>query len=274
MNKTEYVVSQSKKLSSLYLVEKKTTREIGKFFGVSKHIIENAMKIIGIEARKTKTKGIKPTREFLENAIFKENKPLSDISKELHCDPGAIKWWAREYGINIPKLNSWTQRNNQRGYSMPPKGVLENLYKQGWGLENIGIKFGVSRQAIVSAFNFYNIPIRISGWKHNLIICKDGHKVKSTYEQRVDDWLYENNIEHKYEPKLPFDNRGHADFLVKDIYIEIFGVIDSPKYNKRKEKKIELYKIHNCDLIIINHWDFDSHRNNSWQRKLYPLKSS
>jgi hypothetical protein len=221
-----------------------------------------------------KFKGTKPTKEFIQTAIFEDKRSLRDVSKEIGCDPNTLKHWAKEYGIIIPKFNTWTQRNAKRGYARPPKETLEVLYYDNNSLHSIGQFFGVTRQIISDAFNFYKIPVRNSGWGNKRIMCKDGHKVKSTYEQRVDDWLYENSFPHEYEPRLPFSNKGHSDFLCNNVYIEIFGVVDSEKYKKRMNYKIEQYKQNNIPVIIINFWDFDSNRNEAWKRKLHYLKSS
>lgn len=221
-----------------------------------------------------RTKGIKPTKEFLVDAFYNKNRSLMDIGRELKCDPGAIKWWAREYGIELPKLNPWTQRNLQRGYSRPDKDELQYLYDSGFSLVDIGYLFGTSRQAIKDAFIFYNIIIRSSGWGNKRFICQDGHKVKSTYERKVCDWLYDHQMPHEYEPVLPFNKYFKSDFLYQNTYIEIFGVIDSDWYDKRKKYKIEQYQIHNLPVIAINYWDFDNGHKDAWIRKLNHLGNS
>lgn len=275
MNKIEQTIEKVYELKRLYLDEKKTTREIGDVFGTSKHTIEIAMERLGIKRRQTRTKGTKPSREFLKHAIFEDNRSLSDIAKELGCDAGSIKLWAKEYGIVIPVFNNWSQRNKQRGYKRPSKKVLNDLYNiQGYSLRNIADEFGVSRQAISDAFKHHKIELNYSGWNQSRLTCKDGHIVKSLYEQRVDDWLFDHGFDHEYEPVLPFSNRGHSDFLVGDTYIEIFGVSDSKIYEERKKQKTELYKNHGCKLIAINHWDFSKQKNDLWKRKLDHLKSS
>lgn len=272
--KLNALLGQAEKLYRLYYEEKKTTREIGKMLGMSKHPVENAMVKLGYKKR-PRTYGTKPTMEFLKKAIFDDHRSILDIAKELRCDSGAIKWWAKEYGIEIPKLNTWSQRNKQRGYKRPSKKVLESLYRDhGYSLQNIADEFGVSRQAITDAFEHHKIKMDYSGWKPVRIICQDGHVVKSLYEKKVDDWLFDHGFDHQYEPHLPFSNKGHSDFLVGDTYIEIFGVWDSVKYDTRKKQKKELYQSHGFKLIAINYWDFHKRNNDLWKRKLDHLKSS
>lgn len=270
MNKTDFLISHSEDLSRLYYEERLTTRQIGKLFGTSKHPVEDAMQQLGFERRKTKTKGIKPSREFLQKAIFEDARSLMDIANELNCDPGAVKFWANEYRIEVPKMDTWSQRNKQRGYERPSRNTLENLYhEQKFSLSAIAEMFGVSRQAIKDAFTEYGIELRTSGWRKSFM-CKDSHLVKSSYERRVDDWLFENGINHEYEPVLPFGNMK-ADFLAKGIYIEIFGVIHNSRYSERKARKIECYRSHGLHLVIINYWDFTSQNKDRWIRKLQSL---
>lgn len=91
--------------------------------------------------------------------------------------------------------------------------------------------------------------------------CDDGHYVRSRGEALIDNWLFNNNIVHAYEKKIPGQNII-SDFCVKNkknqsIYIEYWG-LNTPEYNKRKNSKEEIYSKNNLILVSIT----DSQINN------------
>lgn len=255
-------MSQAETLKRLYYDERKTTREIGAIFGVSKHPVEDALRYLNIERRHTRTKGEKPTKEQLEQLIFVEHKSYDEIAEQFKCDKTAIPYWLKEYGIYKTQVG-------HRQRTEPTKQELEALYiDQELSLDQIGKLYGATREWTERRLKGFNIPIRPGGWKHKIFVAKDGHRVKSTYEKRVDDWLYEHGILHEYEPLAPFNQKCHADFRIGDTYIEIWGVTDNEVYKERQAYKIEQYTTHNIPLISINYWDFDKSRNRLWERKL------
>ena len=81
----------------------------------------------------------------------------------------------------------------------------------------------------------------------------DGHFVRSRAEAMIADWLYREFISYAYEKKLPISEEMYCDFYIpkEKIYIEFWGLEDE-KYQKRKEKKKELYKKYNLKLIEID----------------------
>ena len=57
-----------------------------------------------------------------------------------------------------------------------------------------------------------------------------------------------------YEKRVPIKEDVYCDFYIPKgkIYIEFWGYEDDEAYLKRKEKKIELYKKYNLNLIEID----------------------
>lgn len=264
------LLSEADTIRKMYQ-EGKTTRQIGAHFGVSKHPIEDAMEIIGIERRKTRTKGDKPSPEYLSDAIFEQHKSLRQIARDLHCDVGAIRYWLKEYNIPLERLGYWQQRNAARGFTKPDKDTLYNLYiVERMSTRNIADLYNVGSKIIERTLAEFDIPKRRGGWNPKPFICSDGHQVRSTYELRVDEWLFEHNLPHEYEPRLPFNKKSLSDFLVGETYIEVFGVVGSKIYEARKQRKLAQYQENGCSLIQINVSDFDSRRS-AWSRKLCAL---
>lgn len=93
--------------------------------------------------------------------------------------------------------------------------------------------------------------------------CDDGHYVRSVSEKAIDDWLYNHNLQHSYEPCIiPRTHKSNIlipDFYLKeyDTYIEYWGIEDTPSYAKRKEEKIEIYDKNNIDVIHLTQKDIN-----------------
>ncbi len=112
--------------------------------------------------------------------------------------------------------------------------------------------------------------------KQKIKKTQDGHLVKSEFEIKVDDILYNNNIVHAYNIKVDeiTERTVMCDWFIpvltdKGIFIELWGVKGDEKYNKNKKEKIELYKKHNLKLIEI---EYDELKNNT-QRLKSSIKS-
>lgn len=100
---------------------------------------------------------------------------------------------------------------------------------------------------------------------------EDGHLVRSEAEVIIDNWLYHNNIVHAYEWRLPSEEEVYCDFYLPkyNVYIEYWGVKDYPKYEERKRKKLEIYKILGLtDRLIQLEAEDIKNINNVLKRKL------
>ena len=80
----------------------------------------------------------------------------------------------------------------------------------------------------------------------------DGHYVRSRAELVIANWLFAEGM--AYEKRVPIKEDVYCDFYIPKgkIYIEFWGLKDDEAYIKRKEKKIELYKKYNLNLIEID----------------------
>ena len=87
-------------------------------------------------------------------------------------------------------------------------------------------------------------------------LCNDGHKVRSISEVLIDNWLYEHDITHAYERKVPIEENVFCDFYVKkcNCYVEFWGLEDK-KYGSRKAKKLGLYGKYKLRLIQLDSED-------------------
>jgi hypothetical protein len=89
------------------------------------------------------------------------------------------------------------------------------------------------------------------------VISKDGHVCNSLSERIVDDWLFDNHIEHEKEPSYPSIVREiiganvRADWKVGDIYIEYFGLQVIKSYAKKTASKILACQAGNVFLVPL-----------------------
>jgi len=81
-------------------------------------------------------------------------------------------------------------------------------------------------------------------------LAKDGHVCLSLGEKTIDDTLNTLRIHHEKEGPYP---EGHfrADFVVKDVFIEYFGLSGDTTYDERTTLKQEICKKHGIQLISI-----------------------
>lgn len=263
-------------LERLYLDEQKTTRQIGRMCQVSKTSVIRWLNGYYIPKRPssfrvTQKGGIKPSAQELRRLVYELDYSYPQIAKKCRCDASLVGLWLDEYGI--PRPTSLRHRNFIK--SKLDQAILYNLYViEQLSTVAIATKYDTSQTVIRSILKDYGIQSRPDGWRGEFVKCDDGHLVKSTYEMKVDNWLFQNNIEHKYEPRLPFNRRFKADFWANGWYIEIWGVTNSESYKKRKTRKILGYQAANLPLIQIPAHAFDSQRNSQWIRLLSKVNQS
>lgn len=88
-------------------------------------------------------------------------------------------------------------------------------------------------------------------------LAKDGHICHSLDEQRIDDWLHVHDLDHEREPNYPqhpsFNLAGkrRADWKVRETFVEYFGLLGDPEYEKKMDEKILLAQESNTMLIAI-----------------------
>lgn len=94
----------------------------------------------------------------------------------------------------------------------------------------------------------------------NSYISKDNHKCDSSKEVTIDNFLYNNNINHSVHELYPNSN-FKCDFKIKNIYIEYAGLTDKLNYKKDIERKIKFAKDNNINQIVIYDTDINTLNN-------------
>lgn len=111
------------------------------------------------------------------------------------------------------------------------------------------------------ARNFYgnwNKAIEAAGFEPNPVmfakkyISRDGHKCDSLAEKIIDEWLYSKGIPHDRSVPYPELQKMTCDFVVKNFFIEFFGLEGQhKKYTELVNKKRILSKKHKIKLIEL-----------------------
>jgi hypothetical protein len=189
-----------------------------------------------------------PTAGELDRMLNVERIGYQGVAALYGVHPTAVGYWCKRLGIQPPTVQE--SRYGVDAPIIPPVEELAALYAEGLNLREIGERYGVSRLPIVTRLKAAGIAIKPDGFSAGKRFpCTDGHKVRSTYERRVDDWLSEHGIPHVYEPQLPWDLRSHADFLATG------------------------YRAHGAPLIEINAEAFTTRTRGRWQRRLAIIES-
>lgn len=85
--------------------------------------------------------------------------------------------------------------------------------------------------------------------------AEDGHKVRSTHEMIIDNYLFNHNIRHVYEKivySMNSNDKCTCDWYLPDydVYIEYWG-LDGKRYNEEKIYKLNIYKENELKLLEI-----------------------
>ncbi len=103
----------------------------------------------------------------------------------------------------------------------------------------------------------------VSSTYESKYITKDGHVVKSKSEREIDNYFFEHNIPHVYEPELAYGVSEkevlHPDFVLpnylgngKDVYIEHWGYNEeNVQYKEMRNYKMPIYKELGITLVNI-----------------------
>jgi hypothetical protein len=270
---------EASRLRRLYIEELLTAREIARTLGVSEGCVLYSLRKFEIPRRHGGAAQIRdvrarPAREVLERLIHTEHRRYVDIAARYGVSMSTVGNWVHHFELG--PVSAWTTRLGHEPQLPTPQQLV--LYAAGASLFEIGLRFGISEPTVASLCRRAGVQIRSGGWSgQRRFASADGHKVRSTYELRVDAWLLEHRVEHFYEPRVPGHPRYSADFLANGWYVEIWGVKRTPahgsrelavSYNTRRAKKVDFYRAQGLPLIEIEEWAFQSRLDGLWQRRL------
>lgn len=251
---------KKQELIDLYINHRWTTREIAKHYGVSKTTIIRALKRNDIPRRTAIESRMhvgyeKPSKEVLYKHYWDEWLSYEQIAEVYKVDTSSVYTWVKEYGIET-RINAETRLG--KDFIEPTKEQLHDLYvRKQLTLVEIGEILGCGEGVVSRRLTSVGIEVRSNLYGNaEYKICTNGLKVRSNYERYFANLLIKNNIGFDYEPRLPFDKKLASDFLIDDVYVEIWGVEGNERYEKQRIRKTKLYKKHDLKLLEIYPKDF------------------
>ena len=192
-------------LYNLYITQRLTTRQIARQTGArSKTSVIQWLKSYDIPCRPAGygllNRGvIEPTKEELVDMVRVQHLGYREIAARFGVDYTAIPHWLKKHDIARP--SAWDTRRKGQHPPIPTKEELTELYAQGKSLDIISQLYGVSDTTISKICKQYGIEVNPGGFDGGKRFqCNDDHLVRSVYEQRVDNWLFEHGISHVLEP--------------------------------------------------------------------------
>ncbi len=181
------------------------------------------------------------------------------ISKKLRGDKNPF--YGKKHSFESKKRMSDSRKGGFLGKDNPRFLNLDRFkeeiiisYMQGYSSNYLAEKYNVSNVSILNYLERWDVKRRNSAFGFSgLIFCKDGHKVRSQYEVKIDNFLFDNGIEHETNGILVEGLPYSFDFYIPeiDLYIEYWGLERFDTYNKRKNKKLKQYNKWGCNLLSI-----------------------
>ncbi len=92
-------------------------------------------------------------------------------------------------------------------------------------------------------------------------LAVDGHECMSEAEKAIDDWLTERGIVHVKDPSYPIHvlhnpkGRRRADWRVGEFYLELFGLLGDPEYDRRVSEKRVLAGVLGLKVVELTYED-------------------
>lgn len=246
------------------------------------------LKFLKLKKKKTKLTFFKrPSKRTLHNLYWKENHSQTAIAKIFNATHTSIKRWFIYYKIPV-KLRTLSCGRNPNSLKNLELGKTEEAERKSAESRTIyskeelieKIKEFVQKEGRIPTknefaksssypnhttcrdyFGTWNNAIKAAGYEPNErwfvprnLCAKDGHLCNSISEIIIDDWLFKNKICHNREYLYP-EGRYRCDFILGDIFIEFFGLADTPimapNYSAIMEKKRKLCKQYNIPLIEL-----------------------
>ncbi len=207
-----------------------------------KHSVEHNEKVRQACLRRDKSVFQKAvnTRRLNGSYIITEEtrKRLSDSHKGKHPTIESIK----------------KQRISTAGYDIEDyKKEIISLYQKGHSSKIIAKEYNTYGHTIIYWLRQWGIPIRQDRLKHCISIsANDGHKLLSTTELIIDNYLFKRGIEHLVNRSIAGTRYRYDFYLPKyNIYIEYWGLIELGHYSKKRDTKMEVYSRNNLNLLEI-----------------------
>ena len=198
----------------------------------------------------------KEQEKIIIRLFTKELMCVEEIGKKFNCTDRPIYRTLKNNRVEInqgKRMGKKFSGEKNFGYKKLNDRKIIELYDKGFSSKKIGELFSVVGSTIVSRLIKNGINIRKPAFGNvGFLEAEDGHLVKSSPELIIDNWLFNNEIQHCYGKSIA-DTNYRYDFFIPsaNLYIEYWGLQSVESYKKKTEKKIEIYKKLRFNLLSI-----------------------
>lgn len=197
-----------------------------------------------------------PGRAELERMIYVERLTYQQVAQRYGADKTSVPYWLDRHGIPRPSRTR-----------IEPEEVRMR-YERGDSALMIARELGCSKTSVFNFLRRMNVSRRATGWRAPYRAA-DGTIVRSTYEERIADWLTMHGVSYEYEPRVPFGHGNtRADFLANGWYIEMWGIHSSQSYRRQRARKIKAYEAAGLPLIQLAPHHFSTRDRHILERRL------
>lgn len=209
---------------------------------------------------------IKELKEVIEKlGKFPTQKELNNMNRSdltnIISDSGGMNKYR--------KLIGFDQLRHGKNYWYNWENIEFEIKKEFSDMINIGV-FPSRNQlrfvfpGITRAISFFGGIKEVAsrmGCTAKYIEAPDGHLLNSRSELITDIFLWKNNITHHVNGIIHPSRKFRYDFLIEDLYVEIWGLEKQENYRIIKQEKLDFYNKLNLKLISIDGSIFNSRLN-------------
>jgi len=219
----------------------------------------------------------------IRNEIVDEyiaGKSTSQIAKDHNVSTAAILYQLDKADVPL-RAKGWISKEAQTNRKTAPSGPesknwlrlpdeeIAQEYLAGESIMSLAVKYKTGWSVIRKRLVLQGVTPRPAGFsKHHLM--HDGCLVQSNLERIVHGWLIRHKLAHVTNPRVPWavgSRQQRGDFRIGAVFIEVWGVANSPKYEwdraaktaeyrKRRIPLIELWpeQLVIRDFSVLEHW--------------------
>lgn len=136
---------------------------------------------------------------------------------------------------------------SKRGIGHDQMGLIKGI--DGVCVRNVRKKFLTPKE-----YEQYHSINRFYEGDYNSYYNSRGDKFLSTWEEKVADFLFENQIKYHSNIRLSFKNKNYSpDFYLPEskTFIEVFGMSNVKGYKEKMEEKIRWYNSHKIKCLFL-----------------------
>ena len=177
--------------------------------------------------------------------------------------------------FNKPKCHTYKLNDNdiQDILDGSKKGIGNDQMGLIKGVDGISIRNVRKKLLTKEEYKLYHSIDRFYSGDYNSYYNDRGDKFLSTWEEKVADYLYLNNIKYYSNVRIHYNDKNYSpDFYLPKsrTFIEVFGMSNVESYKLRMNEKIQFYNDNKIKCLFLFEEDFLKNKKyiNQFQQKL------